>query len=320
MNKPTQSGMTLIELLISLALGLIIMGSLIQVIIRHSDTFSRTQALSRLQDQAGAALRMLRDDIELAGHWGLVSDARFIGGVPTATNDNPAALRVPSRCPARFTLDLLRNATATTDPNQWQCNITPLSGNDGLVLRFASAVEQSAQFNRLQLSTRLAEANVIDNGTKIAATIGPAELHDLHVMGYFVAPESTLFPGQPVLRRLTLQAMTNGPFYVDEEIAAGIEKFKIRMAIDADADNIADTWLPAGDPLLAQTATDGAARFPPLAVEVTLVIRSENRGWTKQAPDPFVLAGENWTPPNDGYLRLISTATFNLYNAGAMPS
>jgi len=65
-----QQGLTLIELMIALTLGLIIIGALLAVFLANNQSANQTEATAQLQDNGRSALDILGRDISMAGYWG----------------------------------------------------------------------------------------------------------------------------------------------------------------------------------------------------------------------------------------------------------
>lgn len=68
-----QSGLTLVELMISILLGLILMVGVIQMFVGSKNTFYSQQALSRVQETGRFAVEHLTRDIRMAGYSGCFS-------------------------------------------------------------------------------------------------------------------------------------------------------------------------------------------------------------------------------------------------------
>lgn len=65
-----QNGLTLIELMIAIVLGLILVAGVIQIFVTNKQTYRVTEAQSRLQDNARFALEILTRDIRSTGYSG----------------------------------------------------------------------------------------------------------------------------------------------------------------------------------------------------------------------------------------------------------
>ena len=69
-SRQKQTGLTLIELMIAMVLGLLLMAGVIQVFISNNHTSRVTESHSRLQDNARFALEILSKDVRAAGYSG----------------------------------------------------------------------------------------------------------------------------------------------------------------------------------------------------------------------------------------------------------
>ncbi|MEL6870131.1 MAG: prepilin-type N-terminal cleavage/methylation domain-containing protein [Pseudomonadota bacterium] len=310
-----ERGLTLIELLIAMTIGIIITGTIAQALALSSAHFRRSQALAQMQEQADVALQFLAEDIRHAGHWGLAGDAALVAGRSISGDDNPLTLQQPARCSAQFALNLAHPVEVAADTARWACGLAPDTGNDSLVVRYASTDTVAAQPHRLQVIASPNASRVIDNGDYPLTGPPLTELLNLHVRGYYIAPRSSLFPEQPVLRRLTLSALSTRPTFIDEEISAGVERLVLRAAVDSTGDGFADLTLSANDPRLAQFDANGAPLMPVLGIHVTMVNRSADTHWRTPAPQQLSLAGRAWMAPADGRLRFVSEQFIPVHNA-----
>ncbi len=69
-KRRAQSGLSLIELMIAITLGLIILAALLAVFVANNQSANQTDATAELQDNARAALDILGRDLSMAGYWG----------------------------------------------------------------------------------------------------------------------------------------------------------------------------------------------------------------------------------------------------------
>ena len=311
-------GATLLELLVALAVGLLILGTITQSLAYSSRAFGRTEALADMQAQADLALRFLADDIRMAGHWGLAGAARHLDGRSVPGNVNPGGLPAPTRCAATFTLDLARAVTAARSIDGWGCDTRAVPESDSLVLRAAATHTRAAQPNRLQLIVQPGFGEIVSDGGALPGTT-PARRHDLAVHGYYVAPSSTAFPDQPVLRRMTLSALTSRPILIDEEIAAGVESLQVAVSVDSNGDGLVDETLHAGDPRLSLADGDGLPLLKPVSVHVWVIVRSATAGWSESTQKTLVAGDVSVTPPADGRLRFVASQTVWIRNAAQHP-
>lgn len=288
-----------------MSIGIIIIGTIAQALALTSSSYHKAEALVAMQEQTDVAIRFLTDDIRHAGHWGLSGSSRAILGRSTTADDNPLSLQLPQRCAPRFVLDLAQSVDPQPDPQSWRCNLNSAAGSDAIAIRHGSVQGVLGQARRLQIWSG-PEGRITDDGSEARATNTPSERMNLNVRGYYIADQSSLFPDQPVLRRLTLTALSTRPHFIDEEIAIGVEVMKVAVDVDTDNDGFSDQTLTAGDPLLAQRDVDGMPVAIVLGVHVWLVVRSEQTHWRQTQPQPISLGDSEWTAPNDGRLRFSS--------------
>jgi len=67
--KISQSGMSMVELMIAMLLAMVLAGSIITVFVNNSHSFKQDENILRMQDDARYALREIAFDISMAGHY-----------------------------------------------------------------------------------------------------------------------------------------------------------------------------------------------------------------------------------------------------------
>jgi len=80
-----QRGVTLVELMVALALGLLVTVALLKVYIDASRMYRFNEGLARLQENGRFALEFIRRDARAAGFWGCNSNAT-LSNVVSSTN------------------------------------------------------------------------------------------------------------------------------------------------------------------------------------------------------------------------------------------
>lgn len=82
-----QKGLSLIELMISLTLGIVLMTGVTQMFLTSRVTYSTQQALSHIQESGRMAIEMLAQDIRMAGYMGCASsNADILYGLDASTD------------------------------------------------------------------------------------------------------------------------------------------------------------------------------------------------------------------------------------------
>ena len=69
-----QKGVTLVELMIALVLGVVLMLGLLEVFASAKQTYRVSEALARVQESGRFATDFLQRDLRMAGHMGCLND------------------------------------------------------------------------------------------------------------------------------------------------------------------------------------------------------------------------------------------------------
>ncbi|HEY8520233.1 MAG TPA: PilW family protein [Gammaproteobacteria bacterium] len=313
-------GMTLVELMVALAIGLFLMIGAITVLLQGRMTFRVSETISRLQENARFALDALEPDIRMAHYWGLTTRPQNIEG--RALQGGTASVLGPHDCGNNWHLDVELAVQGTDGTYTWAC--LPAVGNamagaDTLVIRRASQnpVVPAAGWLHLQ-SARVQDSRIFLGATVPAGYIpATSQTHRLVVNGYYVSTASSLGNTVPSLRRKTLGA---GPAIRDEEILAGVEDMQIQFGVDTDIAGavnrgVIDRYVDPDDPILDRSHPSYMEDAEILAVRIWLRIRSDRpeTGYTDTAT--YSYAGQNVGPFNDGFRRLVVSKTIYLRNA-----
>lgn len=73
-----QTGLSLIELMISITLGLLLVLGAIQVFLSSKNTYSYNEEIGWMQENARFAMDQVKRDIRMAGYWGCAADGNFV--------------------------------------------------------------------------------------------------------------------------------------------------------------------------------------------------------------------------------------------------
>jgi len=221
-------GISLVEVLVALALGLALTFGVITLHARVLQLSGESQRAADAQDSLRIALAVLEYDLAHAGYWGLVPRADHIAG--RRSDAVPLAVTVIGDCGPAWTIDLERTVEAWTDG--WPLACGPYGGampsGAGLVLRRVDTRAAAPDAGVLQVHADPWAGRLFADG---APADPGAEVHDLVARAYYVSPRSTGDAERPSLRRKTLQ---RGPRLVDEEIVAGVAAMEIAFGVDTD--------------------------------------------------------------------------------------
>jgi type IV pilus assembly protein PilW len=323
-------GMSLTELLVAMALGLVLLGGALTAYLKARDTHAALETTARLQEIARHALGLIESDVRMGGHLGLTSRPALVANLGAPLTD-PAGIPVELRgCTEHWATDLSSplsgwDQSAGAWPLDAPCRPSGRWRNstDGLIVRRASAdrIAQTAAglkaYHRHVLvasSRTAAQVFVGDAEGRIPAAFAQADPPDappladtrrLLVHAYYVSADSSEAAGYPSLRRKRLVA---GPAVQDEEIIPGVEDLQVQFGVDADGDGSADRYVDAAG--LAAGATVVSAR-------IWLRVRSSERDPALNDTTRYAYANQDERVPaaERAFRRVVVSRTIHLRNA-----
>lgn len=328
-GKRQQSGFTLLEVLISLGIGLVVMTSLLALFDNTSHARQETEKVTYMTENARYAMGELSSDIEHAGFLGEFN--------PSATSPSFQTLSV---CPATPTTPV------TLAGLGWDLGVSPrkipvaLMGFSGSGL--ACLTDRSSVTERMEgISIHRVDTGSAVVGTARAAAdfyLHPsrcaADLVDVDIgagtttlalenldcsavypsvrritqRSYFLSDCNICSPsdGIQTLKRAELV----GGVYVVTSVAEGIERMAIEYGLDTTGNGVVDEYKLGS--AISGTAPDIWANV--VAVRITLLARADviTRNFTDERT--YQLAGTSYAPA-DGYKRILATQTVRVMNA-----
>jgi type IV pilus assembly protein PilW len=270
-SRTRQQGLSLVELMIAIALGLVITAGLTYTFIAGRQSYRMQDNLSRIQENARVALDSMAQDLRMAG---------FIGcaGLGAASPYVTPAVRANTPPVASFTL---ANALAGFESGTGWTNstgITQVAGSDVLTLQRGSGggaylsgamASNSAAIaigsnpdgfatNDVLLISDCSSADIFRASQVSGTTINHANSHNssnsvskaygvnARVMGYqsstyFIGTSAT---GAPTLYR---QPWAGSAMGTAEELAEYVEDMQLTYGVDTDGDNTVNQYVTAAD-------------------------------------------------------------------------
>lgn len=149
-----QKGITLVELMIALVLGLIIVAGVIQIYVSNKQAYRVTDAQSQLQDSARFALDTLTRDIRSAGFTGCRS-VNNIDVISIAKATIPPNVGVGANLIAAMAPDIILSGHEATGANVWSpalpaaINGTVISGTDVISIQSGRSCDGNLVANTL---------------------------------------------------------------------------------------------------------------------------------------------------------------------------
>jgi type IV pilus assembly protein PilW len=269
-----QRGLTLVELMVSLALGLVLIGAMLTLLARNSHNSMELERSSRQVENGRYALQRLSEDIHHAGYYGDYLGAPAPSGAApdpclTATAANMTALKAAMAWRIQAST-ALATAPACIDSNDF------VVGSNLLVLRFAHptvVIDHSwttlptgfpadgktyfqANVDNVLLATSLTSGSNSPSHYTLRALRSTgnvsAPVFQYMTRIYFLSPCTRLKAGQahctsdaddgnpvPSLKMIELGSVAfSDPITVSE----GIERLEYDYGIDTNGDGSADNW------------------------------------------------------------------------------
>lgn len=328
-----QSGLTLVEIMVALAIGSFLMIGAVQIYNQSRQAFVVNESIARVQETAQFAMDTIEADLRMASNWGRNSRGLAVEGRSLVGDANPNSLTVPvgtsGSCGDNWAFDLARPIDGTDNSYTLACASEggAQAASDVITVRRATVqpVAPDVAGGRLQLQSTRIQGELFETGVVPAAflpitnhpiTGAPSSAtHNLMVNTYYVSPTSTLIPGVPTLRRKTLTVQAGAPFITDQEVAPGIENIQLQLGIDVDEDNTVDRYVHPGDDIYNPAAGGYVPGARVMTARVWIVVRSVTPEFGLQDARDYQPGNANMGQQNDGFRRLQISKTILLRNA-----
>jgi type IV pilus assembly protein PilW len=333
-NRMRQLGVSLIELMVAMVIGLFLILGAVTVFSQSRSTYRTAESVARLQEIGRLAMDVVETDVRMANFWGMSNRADYmvnrvpIGQSPssadfTATQQSNAAVCGTTGAPSNyFVLNLDEYIGGSNNSYTLTCAASNyLAGADTLWIRRANATAPtSLDTNRIYLQTSRIRGTLFMPGCTDPTNQGcippdylpPAsESREVEAHVYYVSSRSTNRNDVPSLRRKRF-ANANGAAanaFIDEEIVPGIEDLQVRLGVDTNGDTNIDQYVNPG-----AVPANGVV----VSATIWLRIRAEEReiGFVDDTAYQYADMGAAVTP-NDNYRRILLTKTIHIRNTRA---
>ena len=323
-----QTGLTLIELMVALAIGSFLIIGAIQIYNQSRQAFVVNESIARVQETAQFAMDTIEADLRMASNWGRNSRGLAVEGRSLVDNANPTDLTVPTpSCGDSWAFDLARPIDGSDNTYTLPCAASAGSAtnSDVITVRRASVQPVAPEAGRLQIQSTRIQGELFETDTVPAAFqpitnhpitgVPSSGTHNLMVNSYYVSPSSTLIPGVPTLRRKTLTVRSGAPFIEDQEVAPGVENIQLQLGIDVDADNTVDRYVNPGDDVYNPAAAGYIPGVRVITARVWIVVRSVTTEFGLRDARTYQPGNANMGQMNDSFRRLQVSKTILLRNA-----
>jgi type IV pilus assembly protein PilW len=272
-------GVSLIQLLVGMSLGVTVVGALGAFFVQGSRSSREDINVASLLNELGFATGQLGVDLEMAGFWAQAHDPNAIDAdgtlAITGTDCGPSGWYRDLRA-----LQILDNATAAEMHAEFPCLAADdlVGGTDVIAIKrvLGRVVGTNTDSSELRAGTLYLRSHdrfglLYRHGGGTPRTVEtPYEDWQYAPVVYYVqryTVSATESPQVPALCRMTLQSASGGaPAFVRDCVAQGIENLQIEIGVDDDDDGSANYFEPSPD--TAQLRNASTARIYLLARSV----------------------------------------------------
>ncbi len=317
--QTTQRGLTLIELMIAVMLGIFITGGMIQLFVNNKQSYRVQENLSRVQENGRFAMGFITRDLRLAGYYGCLSDATNIDTNLNAgsgydnyavaiagTNDNGlnSSDSITTSGMAASNIYVVETP-ATPSADLKVTDNSGLAKNDVVMVLDCTAGDLFQITNDPSTGGAAGKDEVIHNTGAVSDGPGnldkpfqkiygtDAQIYKPRGVKYFIAANPV---GQPAL----FQSVNGG---ATQELVEGIESMQILYGADTNGDNTANYYVPAG--------TGGLDMEEVISVRVSLLVSTLEDNIATQSASTTLASH---TSANDRRIRRIFTSTIAIRN------
>ena len=322
----SQRGFTLIELMISLVIGLLLSAAIVKIYADTSQIYRFQSAVSEVQENGRFASTFLRRAARLAGNFGCDASKPISGStLSDADATNLQFFNGPLPAPAQpvggteggAASDelILRGTTGSgirLEANGGPDSDLTVGANSGLTANSFAVISDCAETHMFRINGVSGGGSTINHSgtTRAYTTDSGARVQETEVVRYCIgrAEAWTAENDLMALRRLINPGAGQTCPNNGEELVEGIQNLQVRYGVDTDplpGDDFANRYV---------TAPADMSRVKSLRIE--LLARSLSNGITR-APVPYTIEGIETTPAaGDLHLYKVMTNTITLRNKG----
>jgi type IV pilus assembly protein PilW len=319
-RRGRQCGITLVELLVALAIGLVVVLAATAAFLTSKQLFTAGSQTQAAQDSLRFAGYVVKSIVRQAGYSDYAPDNVNLDGV--AVIGSNVNLLAGSYDPYDLNVVGASNTKASASDEKFSTSVKGVNGSDSLLIRFfgrtkADSVTGTGPDGTMIDCMGLAQAGPAGNPT-------PSD----RAWSFFYV--STSSDGEPELNCKYRSATTGG--FQSESLARGIEVFKVVYGYDSDGDGVPNLWLDAAR-LAAKATVPGKTNDEwrkVVGLRIGMVVRSARAGGGPRQQDRaadyrlYPLGAEFssvfFDPPDDGRFRRTSTFTVMLRNVVKDPA
>ena len=305
-------GYTLLELFISLSIGLVLVAGVLSVFVGMRTTTTETTSFGELQENGRFAMSLLTDDISKQDFWGDYTgtlDFASLQSVPASPGVECTGLGINNGTfpVAAGSFRTLWGATVINSSMMGCINDAKLTSDLIQLKRVVSNPVTVPSANNFYLATNMSDGAIFNGAGGIPA-VGNSRVWEYQHHIYYVKEESQGNNKVPVLMQGRLT--TNMTF---DPIIDGIELIRFMYGVDSTGDGIVNAFISADN--MTEEYWNNADNSNILAIKIYVLARSVLPDHKYDNNNTYQI-GDVQLVFNDNYRRLLLSSTVTLYNAG----
>jgi type IV pilus assembly protein PilW len=269
--RAREAGLTLIEFMVSIVLGMLLVAALATLIANQSSTRAEIDKSGRMIENGRYAIRAIADDAQSAGYWGeIINQPAVPAGIPDPCNTTVTELQSAMGLPIQGYNSLAAAASAPSclsnykvgtdilvvrrlDPDMSSMltgsdiDLSKLTGMAGQMLIQTGLDSTGALFSfKIDAASATSGTNATTFSLKKKDTTKVANIRKYIVHIYYISQCSVPVGSScvdadggtpiPTLKRVELSTASGATAMTTVTIAEGIENFQVDYGIDIDGD------------------------------------------------------------------------------------
>jgi type IV pilus assembly protein PilW len=294
-------GFTVVELMISLTIGLFLVGAMLTTLMTSAALGRTNERASDARTNGTYALSTVKRDVQHAGHLGLTSVFS-----PDAPLDS-ARFPVTNVCDATKVGQISQRIWGSNDANPYSASClkaADYSAGDVLVVRRLSTAQADKIVENVVYYRSSYEGGDYFSSAQMPSALRQPPLVDyrLEETVYYVSPYTNSADESPRVPALYRLRLADGPAMKPELVASGVENFQVRYGVVDGAGN--------RQYLDAQNVSNWDLVS---SLEISLLVRAAAKepGYTASATYKL---GDQTVSASDGYRRVVFNTVVQLRN------
>lgn len=326
-DSPTKhKGMTIVELMVALTIGLLITAAITSLFISMRKSYKQNDSIARMQENARFAMELITQDLRHAGFFGNEADPMFIDttrALAAATTSDDCggtiaggAKGIYNFASPVFLLNYGNNLTSdpatitvtvngTSIPVYSECVAASdlnSNGSSVLLVKRSATTEPTSIVGDVVYTRATGNASQLYHQANNTTLIGGTNLeYQPHV--YYIDNDSTL------QRKYLKYSTGNAPVLVNEPLAEGIDAFHIEFGIDADRNGTPEYYYTPAAGSASDATIDNV-----VSATVYVLARTTEPDRDHLDEKTYRLGSMNVGPKNDQFHRRVYSASTSLKN------